>query len=297
MRSRRLRSATLLLIAFAGAATRQRRGPGTAFLGVTGSSPSEPTRNPTAILHPPEVQHLILDIAERPHTRAEIESATCRPVLHRGRHGGGGPPARRSRRIFWIDFNLLTGSGSTADPRGVRGLRDEDLATAFLERRGELEAIARRPRGSRATCQPSSSISSLGCVFRSTGTGSTLTEERGLAARRAAGDRWACVHPLGQGAGGGDLTPGTLLGEPQRLGRRGPRFTDLRRPSLTTQPPFRAAGSVVEQLDVVPGIRRARKGREGGGADARGLRARCHGRRGSSHDGAGEGGAGCRGAW
>ena len=47
----------------------------TLSLGVTGSAPADPSRNPAAILGSADSQALVLAIAERPHSRAEIEAA------------------------------------------------------------------------------------------------------------------------------------------------------------------------------------------------------------------------------
>ena len=44
-------------------------------VGVTGSSPVEPSRNPTEILRSGDTQRLMLAIAERPHSHAEVEAA------------------------------------------------------------------------------------------------------------------------------------------------------------------------------------------------------------------------------
>jgi len=96
----------LLAISLAGVSAANAEDKGPLSLGITGSTPSEPTRNPTAILRPPEVQRLILAIAERPHSRAEIETVLAGQFFTVDDMVAVGL-LREEAGDFWIDFNLL----------------------------------------------------------------------------------------------------------------------------------------------------------------------------------------------
>ncbi len=74
--------------------------------GITGSTPSNPRRNPTEILSSPEVQRLMLAIAERPHTRAEVEAAIAGRFFDVDDMVAVGL-LREEKGRLWIDFNLL----------------------------------------------------------------------------------------------------------------------------------------------------------------------------------------------
>jgi hypothetical protein len=152
-------------------------------VGVTGSLPAEPSQSPTEILRSAEIQALVLAIAERPHTRAEIEAAisgqnfSVEDMVAVGllRSEGG---------TYWIDFNLLR----VQDQLQILALSEElgrNLAAELLERRNELDAIAKRHE------QPGDFSAEflflvLGC-FSLDWDGLALTEERGwrLGAQRA----------------------------------------------------------------------------------------------------------------
>lgn len=182
MVSSRLRIAILLLIACTGAAAAGSDDQGPLSLGITGSAPSEPRRNPTAILQPPEVQRLILAIAERPMARAELEAATAGQFFTIEDMVAVGL-LREEAGTYRIDFNLLR----IEDQKKILDVSEDmgrDLAEAFLQRRGELESIARGRR------QPGSLSAEflyivLGC-FSLDWDGLDLTEEEGwrLAAQR-----------------------------------------------------------------------------------------------------------------
>ena len=175
MNSSQLRIAVLLVITCAGAAAVKSEDQGPLSIGVTGSNPSEPTRNPTAILRPPEVQHLILEIAERPHTRAEIETALADQFFTLDDMVAVGL-LREEAGTFWIDFNLLR----IADQQRILDVSAElgrDLAEAFLEQREELEAIA-RGREQPGDLSAEFLYIVLGC-FSLDWDGLDLTEEKG----------------------------------------------------------------------------------------------------------------------
>jgi len=165
----------LLAISLAGVSAANAEDKGPLSLGITGSTPSEPTRNPTAILRPPEVQRLILAIAERPHSRAEIETVLAGQFFTVDDMVAVGL-LREEAGDFWIDFNLLR----VADQLRILEVSQDlgrDLADAFLKRRAELEAIA----GGRE--QPGDLSAEflylvLGC-FSLDWDGLDLTEERG----------------------------------------------------------------------------------------------------------------------
>jgi len=147
----------------------------TLSLGVTGSAPADPSRNPAAILGSADTQALVLAIAERPHSRAEIEAAisgqdfTVDDMVAVGL-------LRSEADFYWIDFNLLL----VQDQLQILTLSEDlgrSLADKFLERRGELEAIAKRHE------QPGEFSAEflflvLGC-FSLDWDGLDLTEERG----------------------------------------------------------------------------------------------------------------------
>ncbi len=144
-------------------------------VGVTGSAPSEPSRNPAEILRSAEIQALVLAIAERPHSRAEIEAAisgqdfTVDDMVAVGL-------LRSEADAYWIDFNLLR----VQDQLQILALSEElgsNLAAELLERRNELEAIAMSHE------QPGEFSAEflffvLGC-FSLDWDGLDLTEERG----------------------------------------------------------------------------------------------------------------------
>ena len=152
-------------------------------VGVTGSTPAEPSHNPTVILRSAEIQALVLAIAERPQSRAEIEAAisgqdfTVDDMVAVGL-------LRSEGDTHWIDFNLLR----VQDQLQILALSEElgrNLAAELLERRKEFEAIAKRHE------QPGEFSAEflffvLGC-FSLDWDGLELTEERGwrLGAQRA----------------------------------------------------------------------------------------------------------------
>lgn len=175
MTSSPLRIAVLLVIVCSAATAVSSEDQGPLSFGVTGSNPSEPTRNPTAMLRPPEVQHLILAIAERPHTRAEIETALADQFFTVDDMVAVGL-LREEAGTFWIDFNLLR----IADQQRLLDVSEgmgRDLAQAFLEHRGELEAIA-RGREQPGDLSAEFLFIVLGC-FSLDWDGLELTEEKG----------------------------------------------------------------------------------------------------------------------
>jgi DNA-binding MarR family transcriptional regulator len=172
----------LLLLTGTDAISADPDGKTTLSVGVTGSAPADPSRNPVAILRSADTQALVLAIAERPHSRAEIEAAisgqdfTVDDMVAVGL-------LRSEDDIYWIDFNLLR----VQDQSQILALSEElgkNLAAKFLERRQELEAVARRHE------QPGDFSAEflflvLGC-FSLDWDGLDLTEERGwrLGAKR-----------------------------------------------------------------------------------------------------------------
>ena len=144
-------------------------------VGITGSSPAEPSRNPAEILRSAKTQNLVLAIAERPHSRAEIEAAisgqdfTVDDMVAVGL-------LRSEADAYWLDFNLLR----VQDQLQILSLSEDlgrNLAADFLERRDELEAVANRHE------QPGEFSAEflfvvLGC-FSLDWDGLDLTEERG----------------------------------------------------------------------------------------------------------------------
>ena len=175
MTSRHLRIALLLLIACASVSAVNSEEQGPLSVGVTGSTPSEPTRNPTAILRPPEVQRLILAIAERPHSRAEVEAVVADQFFTIDDMVAVGL-LREDAGTVWIDFNLLR----IADQQRILEVSESmgrDLAAAFLNQRGELEAIA-AGREQPGELSAEFLYVVLGC-FSLDWDGLDLTEERG----------------------------------------------------------------------------------------------------------------------
>jgi hypothetical protein len=144
-------------------------------VGVTGSAPAEPSRNPGEILRSAETQYLMLAIAERPHSRAEIEAAIAGQDFSVDDMVAVGL-LRSEGDVYWLDFNLLL----VQDQIDILAF-SEDLGTSvaaeFLKRRDELEAIAKRHE------QPGDFSAEflflvLGC-FSLDWDGLELTEERG----------------------------------------------------------------------------------------------------------------------
>ena len=165
----------LLFLAGADAISVDENGAPLLSVGVTGSSPSEPSRNPTEILRSSDTQALVLAIAERPHSRPEIEAAisghdfTVDDMVAVGL-------LRSEDDIYWIDFNLLR----VQDQSQILALSEElgrNLAAKFLERRQELEAVSRR-HGQPGNFSAEFLFLVLGC-FSLDWDGLDLTEERG----------------------------------------------------------------------------------------------------------------------
>jgi hypothetical protein len=109
-------------------------------VGVTGSSPKEDRKNPSAILGEPAVQALVLDLAEQPRPRAEVEKAlaghffTVEDMIAVGL-------VREDGARLAIDFNLLT----VEDQRQILAVSERwgrDLAEAFLAERERFEELA-----------------------------------------------------------------------------------------------------------------------------------------------------------
>ena len=110
--------------------------------GVTGSTPSNPRRNPVEILGPIEVQRLVLAIAERPHSRAEVEAAIAGQFFDVDDMIAVGL-LREEENVVRIDFNLLT----VDDQRRILQTTESmgrSLAAALLDRGEELRALAAR---------------------------------------------------------------------------------------------------------------------------------------------------------
>ena len=109
-------------------------------LGITGSTPDDPRRNPTVILRPAPVQKLMLSLLGAPMRRAGIEAVisaydfTIDDMVAVGL-------LRQEDGLYHIDFNLLT----VADQRLIleesesRGL---DLADAIMARQAEFLELA-----------------------------------------------------------------------------------------------------------------------------------------------------------
>jgi DNA-binding MarR family transcriptional regulator len=172
---RHLRSSAILFLACSGVTAINSEDLGPLSLGITGSAPSEPTRNPTAILRPSEVQRLILAIADHPHSRAEVETAIADQFFTVDDMVAVGL-LREESGDYWIDFNLLR----VEDQQRILEVSENlgrSLAGAFLDRREEFEAIARGHE------QPGHLSAEflyhvLGC-FSLDWDGLDLTEERG----------------------------------------------------------------------------------------------------------------------
>ena len=109
-------------------------------VGVTGSSPSDNSKNTSAILSSVEMQRLILDISEKPISRADLEKAvagrffTVEDMVATGL-------VREEEGLFYIDFNLLR----IEDQKSILEISEQvgrELATAFLARRGDFDKLA-----------------------------------------------------------------------------------------------------------------------------------------------------------
>ena len=144
-------------------------------VGVTGQAPSEPARNPTAMLRSETAQKLMLDLSERPHSRVEIDAAlgdqpfTVDDMVAVGL-------LRQQDGKYWIDFNLLR----VEDQLRILEVSERfgrQLARAVLEHRNELERIAQ------GHAQPGHDLSAeflyfvLGC-FSLDWDGLDLTQEK-----------------------------------------------------------------------------------------------------------------------
>ena len=138
-----MRTATVRLAAAAVAAlgvAANANAEGTLQVGVTGSTPREAHRNPTAILREAEAQNLVLRLAEGPLPRAQIEAAiagsfyTLDDLIAVGL-------VRQDAGLYHLDFNLLLHD----DLESILVVAEElgpSLAEAVLAERAELEALA-----------------------------------------------------------------------------------------------------------------------------------------------------------
>ncbi len=109
-------------------------------VGITGSTPSHHTKNPSYILGSAEVQQLILEIAAEPRRHAYIKEAIAdRPFTVEDMVTAG--LLREEDGRYWIDFNLLR----VEDQRAILEVSERlgrDLAEAFLARRDVFEDLA-----------------------------------------------------------------------------------------------------------------------------------------------------------
>jgi hypothetical protein len=109
-------------------------------VGVTGSTPQEPTRNPTFILGTAHVQQLVLEIAEQPRNRAYLDEAIAgMPFTVEDMVAVG--LLREQQGLYWIDFNLLT----VDDQVTILDLSEElgrSLAESVLEQEAKFAALA-----------------------------------------------------------------------------------------------------------------------------------------------------------
>jgi hypothetical protein len=147
-------------------------------IGVTGSTPSERTKNPTAILGSARIQRMILEISDTPKSRPEIEAIIAGEFFTLDDMVNVGL-LREENDLYRIDFNLLR----VADQKLILKVSEQlgrDLAAAFLARRGEFEALAvahEQPHVDKADLF----FVVLGC-FSLDWDGLDLTEERGYRA-------------------------------------------------------------------------------------------------------------------
>jgi hypothetical protein len=111
-------------------------------VGITGSTPTDPRRNPTEILGSPEVQRLVLAIAERPHTRAEVGAAVAGRFFGVDDMVATGLLREEGERLR-LDFNLLRVDDQQRILEATESI-GRDLAGDFLEHRGRLTALAAR---------------------------------------------------------------------------------------------------------------------------------------------------------
>jgi len=144
-------------------------------IGITGTSPSDRAKDPTAILGSAKIQRLILEIAETPKSRAEIESVVSGEFFTLDDMVNVGL-LREENDAYRIDFNLLR----VADQKLILEVAEQsgrDLASAFLAWRDEFEALAashEQPQIGNAELL----FIVLGC-FSLDWDGLELTEERG----------------------------------------------------------------------------------------------------------------------
>jgi len=166
---------SMLLLAGADAKSADVDGKPPLSVGVTGSVPAESIRNPAEILRSGETQRLMLAIAQRPHSRAEVEAAIS------GQDFGVDDMVavgllRSEVDGYWIDFNLLR----VQDQLQILELAEDlgrSLAVDVLKRRNELEAVANRHEQS-GEFSAEFLFVVLGC-FSLDWDGLDLTEERG----------------------------------------------------------------------------------------------------------------------
>ena len=110
-------------------------------LGITGSTPSDPKRNPTHLLSFADVQRMVLDMADAPMTRADIDAVTMAHDFNAEDMVAAGL-IREESGLFRIDFNLLTVNDQKRILAASARAGDE-LAEAFLARKEAFEDMAR----------------------------------------------------------------------------------------------------------------------------------------------------------
>jgi hypothetical protein len=109
-------------------------------LGVTGSVSSDPRQSPTRIMGSPDVQQLILEIAEEPRRGEYIEARIAEQYFTLDDMVKVGL-LREEEDRYWIDFNLLL----VQDQRDILDTSEElgrDLARSILGQRAEFEVLA-----------------------------------------------------------------------------------------------------------------------------------------------------------
>jgi hypothetical protein len=137
--------AYLLMVLFSLTASAQNAGPEPELLNysITGWSRStSPAENATYAMTHREVQRLLLDIAESPRKRDDVEQALAGSGVSLSDMIANGSLRLEDGR-YWLNFSLLT----RADQEIVRRATDkysQSLANAMLDRRAEIEALLKR---------------------------------------------------------------------------------------------------------------------------------------------------------
>lgn len=144
-------------------------------IGITGSAPSDKSKDPTHMLGFADVQRFFFELAEHPKRRAVIEpitegkSFTVEDMVSAGL-------LRNEDGLYWLNFNFLLASDQSAIYEAAEPV-GRALANAFLEHRTDFSALAAHHQQF-GVDTPTLLYIALGCFSLDWG-GLAFTQEKG----------------------------------------------------------------------------------------------------------------------